>query len=514
MMVDQAELHLASLEQAPATPPTFEVRNPSTGQTIGSLPIYTRDMVAEAVKRARAAQPAWAAIPIKERARILCRFADLIMGKRLEGLIETLRRENGKARGGAFAECSVTAFTADFYAKNAPQWLLAEKRAPAMRFLYSAQVYHKPIGVVGNISPWNYPLVLSLCDMIPALVAGNAVVVKPSEITPYTTLEAAKILAEAGLPDNIFQVVTGYGETGSHLVDCVDYIMFTGSTATGRKVAVKAAERLIPYSLELGGNDAMIVLRDADLEKAAANAVAAAFENTGQLCMSVERILVEAPIYEDFLTKMQHWTGKIKMGTGAGLDTHVGSLTNERELKRTQAHVDDALAKGGRLVCGAKERPDLGPWFYEPTIIADANAAMLAMQDETFGPLVMVQPVKDAEEAIQIANSTNYGLSSVIWTKDIDRARQLGLRLESGDVNVNCAFVGFATPSVEFGGVKDSGVGRRNGKQGLLKYTTTQTIVVDNYPQKPSAPTIYTGKIVFLLRAMRQIKKRLPFLGA
>lgn len=513
-MVDKAELHLSSLEQLKTTPQTFEVLNPATGQTIGSLPVYTPEMVKDAVQKARAAQPAWAAIPVKERAAILKRFADLLMGKRLESMIETIRRENGKARGGAFAECSVTAAIADFYGRNAPKWLAPESRIPVMRLLYSAQVHHKPLGIVGNISPWNYPLVLSMGDMLPALVAGNAVIVKPSEITPYTTLEAGKLLTEAGLPANIFQVVTGYGDTGAALVEDVDFIMFTGSTATGRKVAVKAAERLIPYSLELGGNDAMIVLRDADINKAAANAVSAGFENTGQLCMSVERVLVEEPIYEDFLKAMQDWTSKINMGTGAGLDTHMGSLTNERELKRTQAHIDDALAKGGRLICGAKERPDLGPWFYEPTVIADATQEMVAMQDETFGPLVMVAKVKDAEEALRIANSTNYGLSSSVWSKDVKRAQQIGLRMESGDVNINTALVGFATPSLEFGGVKESGVGRRNAKQGLLKYTTTQSIVVDNFPQNPNAPTMYTRKNVFLLTIMRKFKKYLPFLGA
>jgi succinate-semialdehyde dehydrogenase/glutarate-semialdehyde dehydrogenase len=511
-MLDQAERYIATLDP---TPPTeIEVRNPVTGQVIGRVPNSSRAEVQAAVARARQAQAVWAVVPPKERARIIDRFANLLHGPRREHIIKTIRQENGKVYSGAFAETAVIVSTCDYYTKNAPRWLAPERRVPFVRGLYRGHVHRKPIGVVGNISPWNYPLVLSLMDMIPALLAGNSVILKPSEITPYSTIEAAKLLHEAGVPKDVLQVVTGDGSTGAALVDYVDYIMFTGSTATGRRVAMRAAERLIPYSLELGGNDAMVVLRDADIHKAAANAVSAGFENSGQLCMSVERVIVEEPVYEEFLAEMRDWHSQINMGTGDSMDVHIGSMTNQRELERTQAHVEDALAKGGRLLAGGKARPDIGPLFFEPTIIADATSEMLAMQDETFGPLIMVAKAKDVNEALSVANNTPYGLSASLWTGDTVRGEEIALGLQSGDVNINAALLVLGSPDMEFGGVKDSGVGRRNGKQGLLKYTVPQSILVDRLPQVPEAPTIYTRRIVWILRLMRPLKRWLPFLGS
>lgn len=511
-MIDQAERYIASLNPTP--PAEFEVHNPVTGELIGRLPNSSPAEVAAAADRARRAQSLWAAVPVKERCRMIDRFANLLHGPRREDLIKVIRQENGKVYSGAFAETAVIVSTCDYYTKNAEKWLRPERRVPFVRGIYRGHVHRKPLGVVGNISPWNYPLVLSLMDMIPALLAGNSVIFKPSEITPYSTIEAVKLLHEAGLPQDVAQVITGDGRTGAALVDHVDYIMFTGSTATGRKVAMRAAERLIPYSLELGGNDAMVVLRDADIHKAAANAVSAGFENSGQLCMSVERVIVEEPVYENFLAEMQAWHAQINMGTGDSMDVHVGSLTNQRELERTQAHVEDALAKGGRLIAGGQPRPDLGPLFFEPTIIADARPDMLAMQDETFGPLIMVAKAKDVAEALQLANSTPYGLSSSLWTRDTRRGEEIALGFESGDVNINAALLVLGSPDMEFGGVKESGVGRRNGRQGLLKYTVPQSILVDRFPKVPDAPTIYTRRIVWILRLMRPLKRWLPFLGS
>ena len=508
-MISQAQEHL---EQFQEKLPELEILNPMTGEVIGTVPNSTREMVAAAVERARAAQPAWSAVPVKERCKILKRFSDLVMQNQ-ERLVQVIRQENGKFRGGAVAETLGVSLVTDYYCKHAANWLKPEKRSPLARGLYAARVYHKPLGVAGNISPWNYPFFLSHIDMIPALIAGNVVVVKPSEITPYSCMEGAKLMREAGLPENVFQVVTGDGQTGDALIDYVDCIAFTGSTAIGRKVGVRAAHRLIPFSLELGGNDPMIVLRDADIDKAAANAISAGFENTGQACVSIERVLVEAPIYEEFLEAMKKWHAKLKIGVEDSLDVHIGSLTNRRELERTEAHIQDAVAKGARLVVGGKRMSELGPLFHEATIVADLTADMDLMKDETFGCLIGVTSVKDADEAIRVANSTSYGLSGSVWSRDIRKAEQVATQLDCGDVSINAAFLAWGTPSVEMGGQRDSGLGRRGGKQGLFKYTAPQSIVIDRFPMTPDAPTLYTNKILTLLKLNRVLGKIFPFLA-
>jgi succinate-semialdehyde dehydrogenase/glutarate-semialdehyde dehydrogenase len=490
----------------------IEVMNPVSGEVIARVANNSVHAVAAAAARARAQQPKWAATPVRERCRLIRRFGDLLIANQ-EHLIKTIRAENGKARGGAHGEVIYIASIADYYSKHGTKWLRPERRRPIMKFLYSAEVHHNPLGDVGNISPWNYPLVMTFLDMIPALVAGNAVIATPSEITPLSAIEGAKMLHEAGVPEDIFQVVTGDGNTGATLIDHVDFIQFTGSTAVGRTVAVRAAERLIPYSLELGGNDPMIVLNDADIDKAAASAVVNGFENSGQLCMSVERVIVEESIYEEFLQAAQNWQSRLHVGHQDDLDTHMGSITNRNELERTQRHIRDALDKGARLIAGGNPLHDLGPCFHEATILADVTPDMAVMQEETFGPVIAVTRAANEDEAVRLANATNYGLSASVWSRDKRRAKRVGLRIESGDVNVNTAIVGFATPSVEFGGEKESGVGRRNGKQGLLKYTSTMSVIVDNFPQRPEAPTLYTRRNVGMLALSRKIQKFLPFLG-
>jgi len=490
----------------------FEVKNPITGEKLATLPIYTPDMVAAAAARARAAQPAWAATPAKERAKIVRRFGDMLY-ERQEHFIDLIRRENGKARGGAMGEILVTANFAEYYARHAAAWLKPEKRKPFAPLLYSAQVHHKPHGVVGNISPWNFPLVLAYIDMLPALLAGNAVILKPSEVTPLTAIEAAKLLHEAGVPADAWQVITGMGETGAALIEHIDMLMFTGSPAIGKKVAVQAAQRLIPFSLELGSIDPMLVLQDADLEKAAASAVSAGFENTGQLCMKVQRVFVDQRVYEDFLAAVKRWAGRLVVGKSADFATHIGSMTTEREVQRTEKHIQDALQKGGRLVSGGKRLPELGPLFMEPTVIADADPSMVAMQTETFGPLITITPFSSEAEAVQMVNAVPYGLSGSIWSRNTAHAKQLALQLETGDVCINAALIGFATQDAEFGGQKHSGYGRRNSKQGLLKFTYPQSIITDRLPQTPDAPTVYTAKILKLAALNRRLGRLFPFLA-
>lgn len=488
----------------------IEVKNPVTGKVFASVPNLKADAVQQAVERGRIAQVGWAATPIEERCKIIQRFADLMLEQQNQ-IIEVIQRETGKNFAGGYSEVVVVVFFADYYSKYSTRWLKPESRRPAFPFLYRAKVYRKPYGIVGNISPWNFPLLLAGIDMIPALIAGNAVVAKPSEITPFSLMEMARVLKEAGLPDNVFQVITGYGETGAALVEYADYIMFTGSTAVGRKIAARAGERLIPCSLELGGKDPMIVLKDADVSKAAAAALRGGMENTGQICISTERVFVEAPVYDEFLQALQKWHRKFKVGMDKSFNMHMGSMTNEREFERVQHHVQDAIEKGARLIAGGSPLPQLGALFFEPTIVADAKPHMEIMQQETFGPVIAVTKVKDVDEAIRLANDSRYGLSASLWTRDTRKGEAIATRIESGVVNINTVFMEFGTPSAEMAGMKESGLGARNGKQGLLKYTMPQSIIVEKYPQP--FLTAYNLLLKRLFEFNRKVQRYLPFLG-
>ncbi len=485
----------------------IEVHNPVSREVIGTVPNLRHEAVEQAVRRARTAQAEWAVVPVKERSQIIKRFANLMIAQQ-QPIIDIIQRETGKAYAVAYGEVMVVVLYADFYSRHAPRWLKPDKRPSVFSILYNVKVYHHPYGVVGNIAPWNYPLLLSGIDMIPALLAGNAVVVKPSEITPFSIMEMARVLREAGLPDNVFQVVTGNGETGAALVDHVDYVMFTGSTATGRKIAIQAAERLIPCSLELGSNNPMIVLKDANINKAAAGALRGCIENTGQACVSTQRVIVEAPIYDSFLKAIEKWYKKIKIGSESSFDFHMSSLTNQREFDRTLRHTRDALDKGARLLMGSKPIPEKGPLFLEPVIITDARPDMEVMQEETFGPMIAIIKAKDADEAVQIANSTQYGLAASVWSKNKQNAEAVATRLEFGTVNINTLFMEFGAPTADMAGWKNSGIGARNGKQGLMKYTQPQSIIRDNFPY-PSL-TAYTSLLKRLFELSRKIKRLAP----
>ncbi len=489
----------------------FEVTNPVTGETLATLPNHNADDIARAVRRARAQQPAWAATPVKERARILRRFGDLLL-KHQTDIVQTLVAETGKDRRGATMETVLVDGACDYYGRHAPRWLKPEKRASANPLLYSAHLYHKPYGLVGNICPWNYPLLLMMLDMVPALIAGNVVIVKPSEVTPLTALKVAAILHQAGLPQGVFQVVTGDGATGAALIQAVDYVMFTGSTATGRKVAAQCAERLIPCSLELGGNDAMLVLDDADLNLAAAYAISAGTLNAGQACVATERVIVEASVYDDFMKHLQKWHKRVSIGPGK---KHVmGSLINQREFDRVRDHIAEACEQGAQIVAGGGPLPKLGPLFHEVTLLGNVTPAMRVMQEETFGPVIPVVKADNIEDAIRLANDTPYGLSASVWSKNRARAERVAQRLEAGVVNINTVVAGdFGTLALPSGGVKQSGIGRRNGKEGLLKYTQSLGIVRDKFPLPMQDPTLNNKRTVFLMKLNRVLGRVFPFLA-
>jgi succinate-semialdehyde dehydrogenase/glutarate-semialdehyde dehydrogenase len=464
------------------------VRNPVTGEVVGSVPNMTAHEVREAAAHARAVQPAWQGLGVQERARLLRAWANALWRDRATA-IQMIRSETGKTEGGAYVEIAVMDAAVDYYYRHAAKILRPQTRRAVFPVIQRARLYYRPYGVAGFITPWNYPFLNGIADLVAALVAGNTVLLKPSEITPFTALYAVDLMYQVGVPRDVVQVVTGRGETGRAVIDNVDYISFTGSTAVGRKVAVQAAERLIPCTLELGGKDPLIVLNDADVELAAAGALRGAFENAGQTCISVERCYVESGIYEPFVDKVLEYASQITLGADGGYDVHVGSLTNERELLRTEEHIEDAVAKGARILCGGKRRPDLGPLFYEPTVLVDVDHTMRVMTEETFGPILPIMRVRDADHAIQLANDSDYGLAASIYSRDARRAEQLARRIQAGDVSINRPQMVFATPSLPMGGIKQSGLGRRNGPEGLLRFVNTQSMLIENTIVQPPALT-------------------------
>ena len=487
------------------------VTNPITGETIGPVPVMSREEVRAVVERARSAQPDWEARGARERAKLLRAWGEAIWRDR-ENAMDAIRRETGKSKGSAYAEVAVIDSAVTYYTYHGPRLLRPQARPAAFPIRQRTRVYFKPHGVAGFITPWNYPLLNAFIDLIPALIAGNTVVVKPSEITPFVAQYAIDLMYSVGIPRDVIQIITGDGRTGEALIEEVDYVSFTGSTATGRKVAVRAAERLIPYSLELGGKDPVIVLKDADLDLAASGVLMGAMENAGQTCVSIERAYVEDAIYDAFVERIVHYAEEMKLGTENDYDTHVGSMTNARELQRTEEHVRDAVERGAQILTGGKRRPDLGELFYEPTVLVDVDHSMKVMQDETFGPVLPIMRVKDTDEAIRLANDSEYGLSASIFTRDLREGEKLATRIESGDVVLNRPQMTFGTLSVPMGGVKDSGVGRRNGPEGLMRFVKPQSIVVDRALMAKPALTQADSLTRFGVDAMRVIRRFLPFI--
>lgn len=489
----------------------IKVFNPVTQELIGEVPASSRETVEDAVERARFAQKTWGALTVKERTRFVQRWLDLLWTKHAEG-IEILRRENGKSDSSAFLEFLAVDNILQYQIHNAERILKPKNRRPIFPIMQKARLHHKPIGVVGVITPWNYPLALPYFDCVAALIAGNTVVLKPSEVTPFVAQWAADLFYEIGLPRDVLQVVHGDGRTGAALVDCVDYIQFTGSTAVGRSIGKRAVERLIPFGLELGGKDAAIVCADADPTQVAIGLIQGAFENDGQMCISIERVYIEESIYDKVIEALLKAAPTIIMKGGAGFEIAMGSMTKGQELERTKAHIADAVAKGAKVIYGGNMRPDLGPLFFEPTFIVDVDHSMDIMREETFGPVMPIMKVKDVDEAIRLANDSKYGLSGSVFTKDLKRAEQIALQMNTGDVSVNRAQYVSGTPGLPMGGQKESGLGRRNGEEGLLKYTASQSILLDNLMIFEENPVIATKLAVTAMKAMHWIRRYIPFI--
>lgn len=481
---------------------------PFTGEKLADLPESTPEDVGHAYEQARRAQAVWAQRPVRERAAVLLRFHDLVLERQAE-VLDLIQLETGKARLHAHEEVQAVAVAARHYGRKATSYLKPKRHAGAMPTLTRVTELRHPRGVVGQIAPWNYPLELSVGDAIPAFVAGNAVVMKPDTETALTALWARDLLIEAGLPAEVFQVVLGDGPViGPEVVKHADYVSFTGSTRTGREVAQGAAARLVGVSLELGGKNAMLVLEDADIEKAAAGAVRACFSSAGQLCISIERLYVHESIADAFVERFAARTKAMRLGTALAYGADMGSLVGERQLQTVTRHVEEAVAKGAKIVAGGVARPDIGPYFYEPTILEGVESPMAVCGEETFGPVVSVYRFKDEDEAVELANSTAYGLNSSVWTKDGKRGREVASRLRTGTVNVNEGYASaYGSVQSPMGGMKDSGLGRRHGSEGILKYTEAQTIAQQRVlPMAPALGMDDEKYAQFMSRSLRVMK--------
>jgi len=457
--------------------PRLPVLTPITDDPVGAVPSCEPADIAAAVDRAREVQRGWADRPVGERAAVLERFGDLVTEHRAE-LLDVIQVETGKARHHAAEELLDVPATCSYYAQRGPGALADEERDGAVPFATEARVTADPLGVVGVIAPWNYPMTLSMTDAIPALLAGNAVVCKPDERTPFVALVLAALLEEAGLPPGACGVVTGEGATvGPALIDRVDYVAFTGGTETGRTVAEQAGRNLIGCSLELGGKNPMVVLADADVDRAARGAVMGAFANAGQLCLAPERIYVEEGRYEAFLDAFVGRTRALDIGAAVGYGHDVGSLIDGDHRDRVDEAVEGAVADGASLLAGGRARPDAGPFCYEPTILTDVDPDAAITCEETFGPVVAVLPVSDEGEAVERANNSPYGLNASVWTGDLDRGRSVAREIDCGTVCVNDPYlVGWGAIDAPMGGVGDSGVGRRHGPEGVRRFVDQRTI--------------------------------------
>src|SRR5271165_6915547 len=472
------------------------VENPATGEIVATVPDLDAATVAEMAARGRAAQPEWEAYGFDGRARVLLRAQKWVMDN-AGRIVATICSETGKTFEDAeLAEIGYAGAAFGFWAKTGPEYL-ADERIKSSQVLVKGKKLiqrYRPLGLIGVIGPWNYPLTNSFGDCIPALAAGNAVILKPSEITPMTSLLLAEGLRECGLPENVLQVATGRGATGAALIEHVDMIMFTGSTRTGRKVAEEAARRLIPASLELGGKDPMLVLADADVERAANFATYYSMQNAGQTCISIERAYVEEPVYDDFVAKVSEKVGALRVGRPEGPGSvEVGAITFPPQLDTIKDHVADALAKGARVLAGGSTVAGAGR-FFEPTVLIDVDHSMKCMTEETFGPTLPIMKVSDAEEAVRLANDSEYGLGASVFSRDTHHGEEIARRLEVGAANVNDAMINYTVLELPMGGAKASGLGSRHGAGGIRKYCSQQALVITPRLALKREPHMYPYK--------------------
>lgn len=497
------------LSHLPASNEAVTIVNPSTGKKIYDLPQLSVGQVAKAVADARLAQPKWASVPVKQRSAMLYRLHDLLLENQ-NNIMDLLQLETGKSRAHAFEEIAGSLGSARYFAKIAPKTLKTQKTIAGVPLLTKSYVMYAPVGVVGVITPWNYPLALQMLDVLPALVAGNAVIQKADNQTALVSLYARALAIQAGIPESAWTIVVGDGASvGNAITDSVDFVAFTGSTKTGRLVAERAAKRLIGYSLELGGKNPLIVLPGAGLADAAEKAIAGAFGNSGQLCVSIERVYVPNSIKEQFESELAKRVTSMAIGKSNDFSMDMGTLTGINQLTRVQDFVSDAVGKGAKVLAGAKALPELGPYFYAPTVLTDIKEDMRLAREEVFGPLIAVVGYDSIDQAVELANDTEYGLNaSVVGPSKL--AQQVAARIMAGSVNVNEGYrASMASLDSPMGGMKQSGVGRRNGSYGILRFTESRTIGVSTGLLKfPSRAKQY-NKMAPLMNALAKVMKKL-----
>lgn len=488
---------------------TWKLTEVYTGEVLVELPQSTPADIEAAFAASRDAQKVWSQWSLRKRLAVMKRFHALLL-KHNETIVDLVQVESGKNRRMAFEETCDVPMVTSHYIKRAPKVLRPRRRSGPVPVITSSTEIRQPKGVVGIIAPWNFPFATGISDTIPALIAGNGVVVKPDNKTALSPLFGVALLEQAGLPAGLVQVVCGEGpDVGPTLIDNANYVMFTGSTATGRVIGERAGRNLIGCCLELGGKNPMIVLPDADLDDVVKGALFGAFGNTGQICMHIERMYVHDSVYDDFRDRFVAATEALQIGASYDFEPELGSLVSVDHRDRVASHVEDAVAKGARVLTGGGSRPDLGPAFFEPTILEGVTTDMLAGSCETFGPVVALHRYSSVDEAVALANDTDYGLNASVWGTDLDAATAVARRIESGNVNVNdilaTAYASKGTPS---GGVKQSGVGARHGDQGLLKYTDCQNLAVLKKqvmgPQPGQSYADYAKQTLMSLKVMRR----------
>jgi len=467
---------------------TIVSTNPATGEVLAELACASPSDVQGAVLRAKQAQPAWEATPVRERVAVLRRFQRLL-NERRDQVADLICREAGKPAVEALTtEVLVILDAAEFCIRNAHDFLREEPLPHANLAMKTkrGKLLREPFGAIGIISPWNYPFSIAATETLGALVTGNAVVLKPSEFTPLIGLELQRLLLATGLNPDLMQVVIGEGPAGAALIDApIDKLIFTGSVATGKRVAEAAARKLLPVVLELGGKDPTIVLADADVEIASSGALWGAFMNAGQTCLSVERCYVHRSLYEKFLEACSNKIAKLRVGNGIGSDVEVGPLIHERQLRIVDEHVRDAVLHGARLLQGGKRLTELGPNFYAPTLLADVTRDMRIIREETFGPVLPVAPFDTDDEAVRLANDSDFGLAASVWTTNRRRGEAMATRIKAGTVMINDVISCFGIAEAPHGGFKLSGIGRTHGKMGLAEMVQVKYVDTDLLPGMP-----------------------------
>lgn len=473
--------------------------DPATLEALGDVKIATKEEVDAAVARAREAQPGWAARSFAARAEVLLRANEVLLDSADE-IADLISRENGKTATAAMStEILPIADLVAFFAKNAAEFLAVEPIPLRFWALAGRRSYlhFPPLGVIGVISPWNFPFSIPMGTVVMALMAGNAVVMKPSEVTPLIGLKIGEILRKGGLPDGVLEVVTGDGSTGAALSEAaIQKMVFTGSGRTGRRVMEACAKRLTPVILELGGNAPMLVLKDADLPIAASGAVWGSFFNTGQVCASVQRIYVDRAIAEPFTERMVEETKRLRTGVGRGAEVELGAMTSLAQLRVVEELVEDAKKRGAKVLCGGKRVEGKDGYFYEPTLLAGIDHTYRIAKEEIFGPVASIMTFDTEDEAVKLANDSRYGLMASVWTKDIARGEAIAGRIESGTVCVNDHAVTHGFPETPWGGSKESGFGRTHGRMGLLEFVDWRHVHVNTksgwkqpwwFPEKPAS---------------------------